>query len=64
MIIKINGKYTKEFIDLFKAAYEQPNTDIYMSFCNEHMLINDDVINLIEISYGKEFLENLLNADA
>jgi len=64
MVITINGKYTKEFIDLFKAAYGQPDLDIFMSFCDEHMLINDDVINLIEISYGKEFLENVLNADA
>jgi len=64
MRVKLNGKYTKELIDLFKAAFEQPNVNIFMSFCDEHMLTSDDVINLIEISYGTKFLENISNVNA
>jgi len=49
-------------IEEFMAAYEQPDLDVFMSFCQKNNLINDDVIALLEEAYGKEWLNNLLES--
>jgi hypothetical protein len=58
MIVKLNGKYTKQFLEAFYTAFNQDDYQTFETFCRENELTVEDTVELIEIFYGDNYVNN------
>jgi hypothetical protein len=52
MIVKLNGEYTKEFLELADNKFHQPDFEVFKKFCKENYLTTEDVTDILEILNG------------
>jgi hypothetical protein len=58
MIVKLNGQYTKDFLEAFYNAFIQEDYGIFLRFCNDNLLTTDDVSEILTIFYREHYVDN------
>jgi hypothetical protein len=61
MIVKLNGEYTKDFLQAFYDAFTQNDYAIFHQFCNDNLITKDEVAEILTVLFRDNYVDNQRN---